>query len=92
MNEIKRETKHLTVSHSIRNIFPRVVVVVVVGFTGSIHIAFGVRTQRESLRTLDADDVQVLRARVIGAVHHGAGRDTEGHLVLGTGGVTATYS
>jgi len=41
---------------------------------------------------LDCNEVQVLRARVIGAVDHGADRDTEGHLVLGTGGVTATCS
>lgn len=34
MNEIKHETKYLTVSHSIRNISERVFVVVV-GFTGS---------------------------------------------------------
>ena len=41
-------------------------------------------------RTLDGDQVQVLRPRVVRAVHHRADGETVGHLVLGTGGVTAT--
>ena len=35
--------------------------------------------------TLDTDDVQVLGARVVGAVHHGANRETERHLELVAG-------
>lgn len=37
-------------------------------------------------RTLDADDVQVLGARVVGAVHHRAHRKTQRHLELVAGG------
>eukprot|EP00982_Pelagococcus_subviridis_P007032 30414-Pelagococcus_subviridis.AAC.7 len=39
--------------------------------------------------TLDGDDVEVLRAGVVGAVHHRAHRARDGHLVLRAGGDTA---
>ena len=41
-------------------------------------------------RTFDGNEVQVLRARVIGAVDHGAHGATVGHFVLGARSVTTT--
>jgi hypothetical protein len=62
--------------------------------SGQDHIADtgGRQTIQAPFNTADRDDIQVLSAGVVCAVHNGTNRETEGHAELAAGSTSATYA